>query len=159
MQELTPHLRQEIDKLLRKYPDNQRQSAVISALMLLQQANAGWLTVEDMDLVADYLNMPRIAVYEVASFYSMFELKPIGKHKICVCTNISCMLCGSDTIVQHLQQSLNIKFNETTADGRFTLKSVECLAACNGAPMMQIGNKYYENLTPAKVDKILAELD
>jgi NADH-quinone oxidoreductase subunit E len=159
VQELTPHLRQEIDKLLRKYPDNQRQSAVISALMLLQQANAGWLTVEDMDLVADYLNMPRIAVYEVASFYSMFELKPIGKHKICVCTNISCMLCGSDTIVQHLQQSLNIKFNETTADGRFTLKSVECLAACNGAPMMQIGNKYYENLTPAKVDKILAELD
>ena len=105
------------------------------------------------------LGMPKIAVYEVATFYSMYELKPIGKHKVSVCTNISCMLCGCDEIVKHLQSKLKIKLGETTPDGRFTLKSVECLAACAGAPMMQIGRDYYENLTPQKVDDILASLE
>lgn len=159
MQQLSAKLCSEIDKFIAKYPPDQKQSAVISALLLLQKENNGWLTVAAMDLVADYLGMPKIAVYEVASFYSMFDLLPVGKHKICVCTNISCMLRGSDEIVEHLQQKLQIKVNETTADGKFTLKSVECLAACGGAPMLQIGDNYYENLTPTKVDAILAELE
>lgn len=149
----------EIDKVLAKFPADHRQSAVISALMIVQNHNKGWLTTELMDQVADYIGMPKIAVYEVATFYSMFELKPVGRHKICVCTNISCMLRGSDTITDHLKNTLAIDFNQTTADGRFTLQSVECLAACGGAPMMQIGDYYHENLTPEKVDKILAGLE
>jgi NADH-quinone oxidoreductase subunit E len=112
-----------------------------------------------MDAVAEYLNMPAISVYEVATFYSMYELAPVGRHKICVCTNISCMLCGSDEIVAHLENTLGIRLGETTPDKRFTLKEVECLGACCGAPMFQIGHTYYENLTPAKVDEILAKLD
>jgi NADH-quinone oxidoreductase subunit E len=159
MQQLSDEIINEIDKVLAKFPANQRQSAVISALMIVQKNNHGWLTTHLMDLVADYIGMPKIAVYEVASFYTMFDLKPVGKHKICVCTNISCMLRDSDAIVKHLRTKLQIDFNETTNDGKFTLKSVECLAACGGAPMMQIDDIYYENLTPDKVDKILAELE
>lgn len=159
MQQLTPEQCAEIDKFLAKYPADQRQSAVISTLLLLQRANNGWLSDADIEMAADYIGMPKIAVYEVATFYSMFELKPVGKHKICVCTNISCMLNGCDTIVDHLKDKLQIGFNETTRDGKFSLKAVECLAACSGAPMMQIGPKYYEKLTPEKLDQILAELD
>lgn len=155
---LSPQIRQAIDKLFTKYPVDQKQSAVISALLLVQKQH-GWLTSELIDAVADYINMPKIAVYEVASFYSMFDLKPAGKHKICVCTNVSCMLRGSDEIVDYLKQTLNIDYGQITADGKFSLRSVECLAACGGAPMMQIGDVYYENLTPAKIDKILAELE
>ena len=103
--------------------------------------------------------MPTIAVYEVATFYSMYDLEPVGRHKICVCTNISCMLNDSDGIIAHLQKKLGIKTGETTADKRFTLKEVECLGACAGAPMLQIGRTYYEHLTPAKVDEILSKLD
>lgn len=150
---------EQIDKWLLKFPPEQKQSAVIYALHLVQTDNNGYLTEDLMDAVADYLDMPKIAVYEVASFYSMYELKPVGKHKICVCTNISCMLCGVEEISQHLQKRLGIQFGETTADGRYTLKSVECLAACGGAPAMQINKTYYEKLTPEKIDKILAELD
>lgn len=156
---LSPEIIVEIDKVLAKFPDDKRQSAVISALMLMQKQNNGWLTTHSMDLVADYIGMPKIAVYEVASFYSMFELKPVGRHKICVCTNISCMLRGSDMIVDHLRQKLNIDFNQTTSDGKFTMQPVECLAACGGAPMMQIGDIYHENLTTEKVDEILAGLE
>jgi len=152
-------VRKEIDQALVKYPADQRQSAVISALMSVQTSNKGWLTTELMDLVADYIGMPKIAVYEVASFYSMFELKPVGRHKICVCTNISCMLRGSDEIVNFLKKKLNINIGETTSDNKFSLKAVECLAACGGAPMMQIGDVYYENLTEAKVTEILARLE
>jgi NADH-quinone oxidoreductase subunit E len=112
-----------------------------------------------MDAVADYLDMPSISVYEVATFYSMYELKPVGKHKICICTNISCMLCGSDDVVAHFRKRLNIGLGETTADGRITLKEVECLGACVGAPMLQIGEHYYENLTPESIDQILDGLD
>jgi NADH-quinone oxidoreductase subunit E len=112
-----------------------------------------------MDQVADYLDLPPIAVYEVATFYSMYELKPVGRHKICVCTNVSCLVCGSDGIVDHLKQRLGIGFGETTADGKFSLKEVECLGACGGAPMMQIGKQYYENLTPELVDSILDGLE
>jgi NADH-quinone oxidoreductase subunit E len=112
-----------------------------------------------MDAVAAYLGMPKIAVYEVATFYTLFDLQPVGKHKISVCTNISCMLNGSDQIVDYLQKKLDVKLGETTKDGKFTVRSVECLAACGGAPMMQIGREYHENLTPEKIDNILASLE
>jgi NADH-quinone oxidoreductase subunit E len=115
--------------------------------------------VDLMNAVADYLEMPPIAVYEIATFYTMFNLKPVGQHVIEVCTNISCMLCGCDKIVNHLKKRLQINFNETTSDGKFTLREVECLAACANAPMLQIGKKYYENLTAEKVDQILDELE
>ena len=113
-----------------------------------------------MDAVADYLGLPRIAVYEVASFYSMFETKPVGRHSISVCTNISCMLMGSDEIVDHIETKLGVKTGESTTDGKFFLKcQEECLAACCGGPMMIVDHKYYENLTPEKVDEILDNLD
>lgn len=159
MKVLPPNICQEIDKMLAKYPANQRQSAVLSALLLVQRNNNGWLSDELMQLVADYIKMPKIAVLEVASFYSMFELKPIGKHKINVCTNISCMLSGSDQIVEHLCKKLKINLGETTQDSKFTLRSVECMAACGGAPMMQVGDQYHLNLTPEKIDTILAGLE
>ncbi|WP_069469972.1 NADH-quinone oxidoreductase subunit NuoE [Candidatus Marithrix sp. Canyon 246] len=155
---LSEQSRSEIDTWIAKYPPEQKQSAVMGALGIVQEANGGYLTTELMDAVAEYLEMAPIAVYEVATFYSMYELKPVGKHKICVCTNVSCMLCGSDDIVAHLKQKLNIGFGETSADKKFTLKEVECLGACGGAPMMQIGKTYYENLTSEKIDEILAKL-
>jgi len=148
-----------IDKWIAKYPSGQQRSAVLSALTIVQDNYGGSLTTELMDAVAEYLSLLPIAVYEVASFYSMYDLKPVGRHKISVCTNISCMLCGSDEIVEHLREHLGIGFGETTADGKFTLKEVECLAACGGAPMMQIGKHYYENLSAEKVDTILSKLD
>lgn len=151
--------RADIDRWVAKYPADQKQSAVMAALRIVQDQNGGWLTTELMDAVADYLDMPKIAVYEVASFYSMYEHKPVGKHKICVCTNVTCMLRGSDSIVSHLKERLGIGFGEVTEDGRFSLKEVECLGACGNAPMFQVGNHYYEDLTPEKVDAILAELE
>lgn len=155
---LNEELQQRIEAWTKKYPPEQRQSAIIPALLLAQEQNDGWLTNELIEAVADFLNMPRIAAFEVATFYSMYEMKPVGKHKICVCTNVSCMLSGSDKILEHLEKRLNIKCGETTPDGRFTLKEVECLAACKDAPMFQIGKSYYERLTPQKVDEILDAL-
>ena len=152
-------VRAQIDKWVEKYPDEWKQSAVMAALMIVQKDNGGWLTNELMDKVASYLDMAPIAVYEVASFYSMYEHKKVGKHKICMCTNVSCMINGSDKMVEHLENKLDIKLGETTKDGRFTLKEVECLGACVGAPMMQIGEKYYENLTPELIDSILDSLE
>lgn len=151
--------KKEIDRWVSKYPQGQQKSAVMSALRILQNQNRGFLTEDLMDAIAEYLEMPAIAVYEVATFYSMYELEPVGKHKICVCTNISCMLCGSDTVVGHLSKKLGIKLGETTTDGRFTLKEVECLGACVNAPVIQIGDKYYENLTEEKIDQVLDALD
>lgn len=151
--------REQIDAWIAKYPADQKKSAVMGALTIVQEANGGWLTDELMDAVAEYLQMPPIAVYEVASFYSMYEHKPVGRHKICVCTNISCLLCGSDEVVEHLENKLGIKMGQTTPDGKFTLKVVECLGACVGAPMFQIGKEYYEHLTPEKIDAILDKLD
>jgi NADH-quinone oxidoreductase subunit E len=150
--------KKDIDQWLTKYPSNQRQSAVLYALKIVQTENKGWLTESLMDAVAAYLRMPKIAVYEVATFYNLFELKPVGKHKISVCTNISCMLCDSEGIVQHLKKRLGINIGETTPDGQFTLKEVECLAACGGAPAVQIGRVYHEKVTPEKIDAILSEL-
>ncbi len=150
--------RSEIDKWLLKFPEDKKQSAVIAALTIVQKENAGSLTEELIVAVAAYLKMPKIAVYEVATFYTLFDLKPVGKYKIAVCTSISCMLRDSDSIVSHLKNKLGISFGETTSDNRFTLKEVECLAACGTAPAMQIDLQYHENLTPAKIDSILDAL-
>ena len=157
---LSAHAREEIDAQLAKYPPEQKQSAVLAALREVQHENQGYLTPELMDAVADYLDMPRIAVYEVASFYSMFETEACGRHAVSVCTNISCWLRGSDEIVAHVENKLGIKIGESTEDGRIFLKrEEECLAACCGAPMMQVDHVYYENLTPARVDEILDGLE
>ncbi len=147
---------QEIDKWIAKYPAEQRQSAVMSALMIIQEEH-GYLTSDLMDSLAAYLNMPPISVYEVANFYSMYNLEPTGKHLINVCTNISCKLCGSSEIVNYLEKKLHVNIGETTKDGLFTLRAVECLGACVNAPMMQINKNYHENLTTDKIDKILEE--
>lgn len=156
---LTDASLKEIDIWVNKYPADKKQSAVMSALRIVQDQNRGFLTEDLMDAIAEYLDMRPIAVYEVATFYSMYELEPVGKHKICVCTNISCMLLGSDTVVDHLSDKLGINLGETTTDGRFTLKEVECLGACVNAPVIQIGDKYYENLTEEKIDQVLEGLD
>jgi len=148
-------IRAEMDSWIAKYPVAQAQSALIPCLHIVQAANAGWLSTEVMDAVAEYLAIPAISVYEVATFYTMFELKPVGKHKLNVCTNISCMLCGSEEIVNHIKQRLNIDFGQTTADGLITLKEVECLGACCGAPMLQLNRDYHELLTKEKVDALL----
>lgn len=156
---LSTQARAEIDQWIKRYPVDQKRSGVMQALTIVQAENGGSLTEELMDAVADYLGMPRIAVYEVVSFYTLYNVKPVGQHVINVCTNISCMLSGSEKIVEHLKKRLDIGLNETTADGKFTLREVECLAACAAAPMFQIGKKYYENLTPEKVDNIIKELE
>ena len=157
---LSAHARAEIDRWVAKYPPERKQSAVLAALREAQHENGGYLTTELMDAVADYLDLPPIAVYEVASFYSMFELQPVGRHCIAVCTNISCMLRGSDTVLSYIERKLGIKLGESTSDGKFYLKKEEeCLAACCGAPMMQVNHVYYENLTPEKVDRVLDSLE
>jgi NADH-quinone oxidoreductase subunit E len=145
---------EQIDSWIAKYPEDQKQSAVMSALQIVQEQHQ-YLTTELMDAVAEYLDMPPIAVYEVASFYSMYEHKPLGRHLINVCTNISCKLRGSGKIVEQLENTLHIKTSETTSDGAYTLRTVECLGACVNAPMMQVDKEYYENLDPSKLNEIL----
>jgi NADH-quinone oxidoreductase subunit E len=157
---LSAHAREEIDALLKRYPAEQKKSALLGALNIVQHENQGYLTKELMKAVADYLGLAEIEVYEVASFYSMYELKPVAGHNVAVCTNISCMLMGSQSIVDHVENKLGIKLGESTKDGRIYLKKEEeCLAACAGGPMMQVDHVYYENLTPEKVDAILDALD
>lgn len=146
----------EIDSWITKYPAEEKQSAVISALMIIQNEH-GYLTKNAMTALASYLEMPAIAVYEVAGFYSMYELEPVGRNLINVCTNISCKLQNADAVVSHLENKLAIKLGETTPDGRFTLRSVECLGACVHAPMMQINKDCHENLTKDKLDKVLEQ--
>ena len=149
----------QIDKEITKYPSNQKQSAVMAALRIAQVEH-GWLSTPVMDFVAEYLGMPAIAVYEVATFYNMYEVKPVGKHKIMLCTNLSCTLMGADKIGEQLKQKLGIEFGETTDDGKFTLKEGECFGACGDAPVFIINNhKMCGFLTPEKVDQILAELE
>jgi NADH-quinone oxidoreductase subunit E len=148
-----------IDYELTKYPAENRQAAVMSALRIAQ-TEKGWLSKETIAFVAEYLGMPAIAALEVATFYNMYDLEPMGKYKITVCTNISCMLRDSDEIVCHLEKRLGIGFNETTPDGKFTLKEGECMGACGGAPLFHINNtKMHEFLTPEKVDEILDGLE
>jgi NADH-quinone oxidoreductase subunit E len=157
---LSAHTVEEIESWLKRYPADKRKSAVLAALSAAQHQNKGFLTTELMDAVADYIGLSKIEVYEVASFYSMYELNPVARHNIAVCTNVSCMLMGSDTIVNHLEKKLNIKMGESTDDGRVYLKiEEECLAACAGGPMMQVDHKYYTDLTPEKVDEIIDGLD
>jgi NADH-quinone oxidoreductase subunit E len=153
---LSEDIRQKIDIELTKFPSDQKQSAVMAALTIVQNKH-GWLTEPLMDAIAAYLEMPRIAVYEVATFYSMYELEPVGKVKLEVCRTLTCMLRGRDEVLEHIYQRLGIRDGETTPDGKFTLKTVECLCACGGAPVMQVGPKYHEHLTPEKIDAIIAE--
>ena len=157
---LSEQVCREIDHWVAKFPKGRQRSAVISALQAVQHENQGFLTQDLMDAVAEHLDLPPIQVYEVATFYSMFETKPVGRCCISVCTNISCMLCGSTEIVAYLEKKLDVKLGESTEDGKFYLKQEEeCLAACCGAPMMMVNHDYHENLTPQKIDEILEELD
>lgn len=153
---LPPEKIEEIDSWVAKYPADQKQSAVMAALRIVQEEK-GYLTPDFMNAIAEYLFMPAIAVYEVATFYTMYELKPAGRHLVNVCTNISCKLRDSAKVVNYLQQKLEISMGETTADGRFTLRSVECLGACVNAPMMQVDKDYHENLTPEKIEAVLEQ--
>ena len=157
---LSAHVRQEIDRWKTRFPEGRERSAVIGALHAVQHENDGYLTTELLNEVADYLNLPPIQVYEVATFYSMFNTRPVGRHDVAICTNVSCMLLGADDIVEHVENKLGIKLGESTDDGRIYLKKEEeCLAACCGAPMMMVNHKYHENITPAQIDKILDALE
>jgi len=144
---------------LKRFPDDKKRSAVIEVLKLVQNSNGGYLNEELISEVADYLNLPKIYAYEVATFYSMFDNEKVGKYKIYFCVSISCMLCGSDDLVNYVKNKLGIDFDETTNDGKFTLKKAECLAACGGAPAVLIGEKYYENVNFNIIDKILDNLE
>jgi NADH-quinone oxidoreductase subunit E len=147
----------EVQRIISFYPEGKQKSAVIPVLHLAQEEFGGWLSVEAMDYVASLLQLEPIEVYEVATFYSMYNLKPVGKYMFEVCQTGPCMLNGSDELIEHIYQQLGIRPGETTADGMFTLKTVECLGACGYAPMMQLGNNYREHLTKEKVDAIIAE--
>ncbi len=156
---LSAHVRKEIDRWTKRFPEGKHRSAVISALHAEQHENDGYLSVEVLNGVADYMNLPTIHVYEVATFYSMFQTQPVGRHNVAICTNVSCMLRGADDVVEYVESKLGIKLGESTEDGRIYLKNEEeCLAACCGAPMMMVDHKYHENLTPENVDKILDRL-
>jgi NADH-quinone oxidoreductase subunit E len=156
---LSEHARREIDHWVAKFPPGRQRSATIAALRAAQEQNQGYLTPDLLEAVAEYLKLPPIQVYEVASFYSMFELHPCGRHHVSVCTNISCMLCGAEDVLAHVEQTLGIKVGESTPDGRIFLKrEEECLAACTGAPMMMVDHEFHENLTPEKADRILGAL-
>lgn len=157
---LGTHACGEIDDWVAKFPEGKQRAAVIAALRIVQHENGGYLTVELMDAVAAYLGMQPIAVYEVATFYSMLETSKVGRHSVSICTNISCMLCGGEDILAHAERKLGIKAGETTPDGRILLKrEEECLAACSAAPMMMVDHVYYTNLTPERVDEILDALE
>jgi NADH-quinone oxidoreductase subunit E len=156
---LSAHVRAEIDRWVAKFPPDRKRSAVISALHAAQHENGGFLTTEIMDAVAAYLELPPIQVYEIATFYSMFQTTPVGRHHLSVCTNISCMLRGSREVVEYIEKKLGIKTGESTPDGRIYLKlEEECLAACVGAPMLMVDHVYHENLTPQRIDEILDQL-
>jgi NADH-quinone oxidoreductase subunit E len=153
---LSEHTRGEIDRWLAKFPPDRRRSAVIAALREAQHQNHGYLTTPLMDAVAEYIGLPPIQVYEVASFYSMLETKPCGRVHVSVCTNISCMLRGADEIVAAVERHLGIRTGESTPDGRIYLKrEEECLAACNNAPMMMVDHVFHENLTPESAIRVL----
>ncbi len=157
---LSSHTRAEIDHWVSRFPSDQKRSALLSALNAAQHQNRGYLTTELMDAVAEYLGLAAIHVYEVASFYSMYETKPVARNNVAICTNISCMLMGSEKIVEYIENKLGIKIGDSTSDGRIYLKcEEECLAACAGGPMMQVNHVYYENLTPEMVDEILDGLE
>lgn len=150
----------EIDHWVRKFPEAEPRAASIGALRVVQHDNDGHLELRHLDAIAAYLDLPEIQVYETASFYSMLETESVGRHSVSVCTNISCMLCGGEGILAHLEGKLGIKAGESTSDGRiYLMNEEECLAACKDAPMMMVDHVYYTNLTPAKVDEIIDGLD
>lgn len=155
---LSETVKQKIDKAVKKYPQG-RQSAAIKAALYAIQEEKGWISPEDMKLVARHLSMTPTQVYEVATFYTLFETQPVGTHVINICTNVSCLLRGSDAIADQLKKKLGIDFGQTTADGKFTLREVECLAACSRAPVLQIGTRYCEDLTYEKIDELLESLE
>jgi NADH-quinone oxidoreductase subunit E len=144
-----------VQRIIKRYPEGKQKSAILPVLHIAQAEFGGWLSSDTMDYVATILNIQSIEVYEVASFYSMFNLKPVGKCVIEVCRTGPCWLLGAEDIVKYMEKKLNIKEGQTTADGMFTLKAVECLASCGTAPMMQVGQKYHECLTIDKIDTIL----
>ena len=147
----------EVEQIIQRYPEGKQKSALIPVLHLAQEEFGGWLSAETMDYVASVLNLQPIEVYEVATFYSMYNLKPVGRYLFEVCQTGPCMLNGSDNIIKYIFEKLGIKPGETTSDGMFTLKTVECLGACGYAPMMQLGKNYREHLTKEKVDAIIEE--
>ncbi len=156
---LSEHTRHHIDHWVAKFPPDRKRSALIQALFAAQEQNGGYLTDALIVAVARYLDLPQVWAFEVASFYSMFETKPVGRHNVAICTNISCWLNGAEGIVKHCEKKLGVKLGESTPDGRIYLKTEEeCLAACCGAPMMVVNGHYHENLDAAKVDEILDEL-
>jgi NADH-quinone oxidoreductase subunit E len=155
----SPEMRTEIDRQVAKYPPEWKQSAVMAALTLVQESNGGWLSRELMDDVAAYLEMPQVSVYEVATFYGMYDLEPTAKNKVCICNSISCMLCGSENLIEHIEKKYGVKPGQTTADGRFTFKEVECLGACRHAPAVLIGKTYHERLSVPALDELIEGLE
>ena len=156
---LSEQIQTRVNRELKKYPADQRQSAVMAALRFVQDEK-GWVATDDMADVAAYLGMPKMAVYEVATFYHMYNLKPMGKHTLTVCTNLSCTLCGAGDTVAYLQSKLGIGFGEVTADGKYGLREGECMGACKDAPLLTVNNKKLcGRLSEEKIDQILAELD
>jgi NADH-quinone oxidoreductase subunit E len=152
--------RAKIDHWAAKFPPEHKRSALIQGLLAAQEQNGGWVSQDMIEAVADYLEVPPVWAYEVVSFYSMFDNKPVGKHKVNICTNISCWLNGAEDLVSHVEKKLGVKMGETTADNRITLiVEEECLAACCGAPMMVVDGHYHENLDSDKIDQILDGLD
>ncbi|MBK1694890.1 NAD(P)H-dependent oxidoreductase subunit E [Chromatium weissei] len=152
-------IRATIDEIISKYPSEWKQSAVMPTLTLIQDVNGGWLTRELMDDVAIYLDMPAVSVYEVATFYGMYDLKPQGKHKVCICNSVSCLLRGSEQLIHHVEHKYGVRQGETTADGRFTFKEVECLGACCNAPAVMVDKTYYENLSSDALDELINGLE
>ena len=150
-----PETMEQVHKIIARYPEGQQKSALIPLLHVAQKEFGGWLAVPVMDYVAEILSIQPIEVYEVATFYTMFNMKPVGKYVLEVCQTGPCMLKGSDGIIKHIKETLNINVGETTPDGLFTLKTVECLGACGYAPMLQLGDFYHEHLTNEKVTEIL----
>lgn len=155
---LSASARAEIDRWTAKFPPERKRAAVLAALTIVQRENGGWLTPELMEAVADYLEMPPVAVEEVVTFYSLYDVEPVGRHKLYVCNSISCWLRGSEDVLEHLKRRLGIGVGETTPDGRFALKQAECLAACGGAPALYVDGEYHENLTPESLDALLDRL-
>jgi len=157
---LSDHVKQEIEHWKARFPEGRQRSAVLSALHAVQHENHGYLTAGQMNAVADYLELPTIQVYEVATFYSMFQTREVGRNEVAICTNVSCMLRGADDVVEHVENKLGIKLGESTSDGRiFLKKEEECVAACCGAPVMMVNHKYHENLSKDVIDDILDGLE
>jgi len=158
--ELSTRIKEEIERWKARFPKDRQRSAVISALHAVQTENRGFVTAEQMNAIADYLELPSIQVYEVATFYSMFQTKEVGRNEVAICTNVACMLRGADELVEHVESKLGLKLGESSEDGKVFLKrEEECIAACCGAPAKMVNHKYYENLTVEQVDEILDGLD